>query len=80
MTVIKYTGPADFRVLASDDLKKTEVAGFRKTTFPRGVEVEVDAEVAQALINTPSLFGSFEVSLEESPEVIDNQIAAIAVD
>lgn len=76
MSRVKYTGPVDFRVLASDDLKKTEVTGFRKTIFPAGVGIEVDEAVAQALIANPLIFGNF----EDAPEVIDDQIAAIAVD
>ena len=79
MKLIKYTGAVDFRVLASEDLKVAEVTGFRKTIFPVGVGVEVDDEVAQALIDNPDIFGNFEV-IENAPEVIDDQIAAIAVD
>lgn len=46
---VKYNGPSHFRVLDAADLKKVGVEGFKKTSFPRGEEVEVDEAVAKGL-------------------------------
>lgn len=65
----KFMGPSHFRILDAEDLKKAGVEGFRKTSFPKRVEVEVDEKVASALTGHPSLFGRFEKDTIEREEV-----------
>jgi len=62
MAHVKYTGRDDLRVLAANDLKKAGVEGFRSTEFAQGVAIEVDAEVAKALLDeeNEAIFGKFE--------------------
>ena len=75
----KYLGPSHFRILDAEDLKKAGVEGFRKTSFPKRVEVEVDEKVAAALVGQPGLFGRFErdtIEREETapePEATDRK-------
>ena len=63
---VKYTGTSDFQEFSSADFKRAEIEA-KKTSFPRGVEVEVPDEVGQALISDEGLFGghSFEQVEEE---------------
>lgn len=61
MTSIVYKGDADVRELASDDLKKAGVEGFKKTAFAKGVPTEVADDVATALIEN-DIFGDFGLS------------------
>lgn len=62
MARVIYRGPFDIRTLRSDDLKKTQVEGFRMTSFPRGQEVQVEDDVAEALVENPKLYGKFELA------------------
>ncbi len=70
MGKVKFVGTEDFRILDGNDLHRhAEVKGFHKTEFARGVEVEVPDDVAQALVNGPSIFGLFEYV--EGKETLD---------
>lgn len=71
MTKIKFTQPhIDTRTLASEDLKKVGVEGFTKRDFVNGQEVEVDEEVATALLENGDLFGQFE-AVEDGASTLD---------
>lgn len=59
MSKVIFSGTEDFRILAAADLSKAGVEGFKKTTFSKGEETEVDENVAQALLSDPDLFGKF---------------------
>jgi len=59
---IKYTGPDDARTLGTDDLSRhAGVEKFEEVTFDKGVSVEVDDAVADALAAAPEVFGTFEL-------------------
>lgn len=64
---VKFTGRDDSRTLSANDLKKAGVEGFTKTTFARGEAVEVEREVAQALVEHEALFGQFQLQEREAP-------------
>lgn len=69
MAKVTFQGLEDVRVLGSEDLEKAGVSGFEETAFARHIETEVSDEVAAALINNPSLYGSFSV-MESGPDPI----------
>lgn len=50
MPELVYKGRADRREFSAADLKKLGVEGGKKTTFNRGEAVEVDAAVAETLM------------------------------
>jgi hypothetical protein len=56
---IAYTGKADIRVLSAADLKLLGVEDFRKTEFKRNQTVEVEDNVAEALLGSKQLKGQF---------------------
>ncbi len=66
-TTIKFTGREDLRILGAADLKKAGVEDFRQTTFAQGEAVEVEANVAEALLGNSDLFGTFEAVEREAP-------------
>lgn len=63
MREVVFTGApgslTDARELSAPDLKKVGVEGFSKTTFRRGEVVEVEDDVADALVNNDEYFGDF---------------------
>lgn len=57
---VQYNGPSDFQEFDAADLKKSGVEGFRKTSFAKGVPVEVDDEVGAVLVSKDDeIFGDF---------------------
>ena len=63
MKQVAYQGPADIRILTSDDVQTVgvEAGVFKKTEFYRDQPVEVDDSVADALIENDGVFGKFAV-------------------
>jgi hypothetical protein len=59
---VKYTGTSDVQEFDASDLKKAGVEGFRKTSFPQGVAVEVSDEVGELLTSKEGLFGDYAFS------------------
>lgn len=79
MTLLAYTGLADARVLEARDLKTVGVEGFTKKTFRAGEAIEVDDEVATAIIEHPEVFGrGFTIveDVEGVPETPARSVAA----
>lgn len=73
-TQIAYVGRDDLRILAAADLHKVaDITGFHKTSFAKGQPVEVDAEVAAALLGNPDLFGTFAVVEQEAPAEVEEK-------
>jgi hypothetical protein len=70
MAKVVYNGFADFRELEAADLKKADVSGFKKTSFAKGVPVEVSDEVAKALTEN-SLFSGFKTVSDDTELDID---------
>lgn len=62
---VKYTGFADVRQLVAGDLAKAGVDNFRKTDFPKGEAVAVDAAVGKVLVEE-DIFGEFEYATEDT--------------
>lgn len=58
----------DSHTLGADDLKKAGVEGFKSTTFRKNVAVDVDADVAKAILGNRKLFGHFEKAEAETEE------------
>ena len=78
MKKVIYQGPADIRILTSDDVQQAgvEAGVFKKTEFFRNESVEVEDSVATALIENPDVFGKFAIHEEvaeaetaDAPEV-----------
>jgi hypothetical protein len=58
----------DSRELGAADLAKAGVEGFKKTTFHNGQAVEVEDNVADALVNHGIFGGDFSISEGDEPE------------
>lgn len=69
MAKVTFQGLEDVRILGPEDLEKAGVSNFEEIAFARHSETEVSDEVAAALINNPSLYGSFSV-MESGPDPI----------
>jgi len=65
MTKVKYVGGMDTRELSAADFKKLGVEeGAKKMTFQQGEEVEVEDNIADALMHAKILPGEFEIVTE----------------
>lgn len=80
MAKVKYVGPMDTRELGAADFKKLGVEeGGKKMTFTQGEEVEVDDNIAEALMHATMLPGEFEI-VEDAPEPKTEEEAAAQIE
>lgn len=70
-TMIKYVHGSNFRELDAADLKKAGVDGFKKTTFAKDEPVEVEDNVAAALVDNESGLFDDEFEYVEDDEALD---------
>jgi len=79
MKKVAYQGPADIRILTSEDVQTVgvEAGVFKKTEFYRGQAVEVDGSVADALIEHGDVFGKFAVVEAVDQEAQADQVAEV---
>lgn len=77
MTKVAYQGPADIRILTSDDVQQVgvEAGVFKKTEFYRDQPVELDDSVANALIENGDVFGKFAVYEEADAKSATDEAA-----
>lgn len=75
MAKVKYVGGMDTRELSAADFKKLGVEeGAKKMVFNRGEEVEVEGNIAEALMHATILPGEFEiVDQTEAPSDGENR-------
>ena len=76
MRYLKYTGTSDAYELGAADFKRAGVDDARKTRFPRNVAVEVEDNVAEAILSGEGVFAGFDSVFEEADESEEETRAA----
>lgn len=64
---VTYRGLSDIRALSKSDLASVGVEGFTDTGFRRDQPTIVSNEVADALVESPHLFGEFVINSATKP-------------